>query len=782
MEDFWRPVIQDEYSAVRQPAIDANNFELKPALITMVQQNQFTGHPTEDLNEHLGRFLRMANTVKLNGVRPEVIKLQLFPFSLRDIAATWFDSLPYGSVNTWEELMEAYLSRFFPPSLTSERRGEITTFKQGEDESLYTAWERYKRLLKRCPMHGIDLKTQMDIFYHSMNYTSKGIIDAACGGAFKRRRAEEARQLIEDLARCNMRPSSESSGSSSRAKGNGMIELNKMFAMEAKLDALMHRLDKRMHSANEIGAVERDGRANNAVEEANYLNDQRAYHFKPNPNLPTHYTPALRNHENFSYGGGAQHVPRHGQNFQQGYAPPRFQQQQQGEGRNEYQGQKRAHTFEDQMLQFMGENKKLLNFHEQKFTELEASNTNSQIFQKTTNVSLKNLETQIGQLALTLQNKMKDAFPSDMKKNPKDCMEVQLRSGKELVKEKSEKDEGNKGEGSLENAESLEKERKKEKQQEEERSKKKAQNSMPAVPFPQRLQNSKIEEQFARFLKTFQKLEISMPFTEVVTQMPLYAKFLKEILSKKRRFVEEGIVNLTASCSAVIKKNLPEKMKDPGSFTIPCTIGGFEIQKALCDSSASIKLMPLSVARRLSLGELTPTTVTLQMVDRTMAKPEGVIEDVLVKVGTFVFPVDFIILDIEEDSQVHLLLGRPFLATGAALIDMQKGVLTLRVGEAAVDFNLLQSLKNLDIDREDYKFVDDVYLNNTDCYHDCNAQHPINENEMNFQYLEGVNSDFLHISLHSTENVMSLKQNGMTKGNNNEEKEFHQETSAEGLV
>ena len=155
------------------------------------------------------------------------------------------------------------------------------------------------------------------------------------------------------------------------------------------------------------------------------------------------------------------------------------------------------------MLQFMGENKKLLNFHEQKFAELEASNTNSQIFQKTTNASLKNLETQIGQLALTLQNQIKDAFPSNTKKNPKDCMVLQLKSGKELEKEKSEKDEGNKGEGSLKNAESLEKERKKEQQQEEERSKKKAQNSMPAVPFPQRLQNSNIEEHFARFLKTF---------------------------------------------------------------------------------------------------------------------------------------------------------------------------------------------------------------------------------------------------------------------------------------
>ena len=219
--------------------------------------------------------------------------------------------------------------------------------------------------------------------------------------------------------------------------------------------------------------------------------------------------------------------------------------------------------------------------------------------------------------------------------------------------------------------------------------KKKPQNSMPTVPFLHRLQKSRIEEQFAKFLKTFQKLEISLPFTEVVTQMPLYAKFLKEILSKKRRFAEEGVVNLTVTCSAVINKNLLEKMKDLGSFTIPCTIGGFEIKKARCDSGASINLMPLSVARKLSLGELTPTTVILQMADRTMAKPEGVIEDVFVKVGKFFFPVDFIILDIEEDSQVPLLLGSPFLANGAALIDMQKGVLILRVGEEAADFNLL---------------------------------------------------------------------------------------------
>ena len=141
----------------------------------------------------MGRFPRMSHTVKLKGVRLEVIKLQLFPFSLRDVAATWFESLPYGLVNNWKELVEAYMNRFFSHALTSKRRREIIVFKQGEDESLYNAWERYKRLLKRWPMHGIDLTTQMNIFYHSMNYTSNGIINTACYGAFKRKSVEEAK-------------------------------------------------------------------------------------------------------------------------------------------------------------------------------------------------------------------------------------------------------------------------------------------------------------------------------------------------------------------------------------------------------------------------------------------------------------------------------------------------------------------------------------------------------------------------------------------------------------
>ena len=226
----------------------------------------------------------MENTVKLNRLRPDVIKLQLFPFSLRDMASTCFDSLPVGSVNTWEEPMETFMSRFFLPTLNAERRGEIIMFKQGEDESLYTTWERFKRLLKRCPMHGIDLTTQMDIFYHAMNYTSKGIIDASCCGGFKIRSVEEARQVIEDLAKCNYKTPSESSGSSSRMRGNGLIGLDRTTAIEAKLDAVMNKLssnERRIHTAQEVGAA-REGMRNSVegykeeepyqVKETKYMN------------------------------------------------------------------------------------------------------------------------------------------------------------------------------------------------------------------------------------------------------------------------------------------------------------------------------------------------------------------------------------------------------------------------------------------------------------------------------------------------------------------------------
>ena len=119
----------------------------------------------------------------------------------------------------------------------------------------------------------------------------------------------------------------------------------------------------------------------------------------------------------------------------------------------------------------------------------------------------------------------------------------------------------------------------------------------------------------------FRKLEINIPFAEALAQMPHYAKFMKEIVIKKKKLDENGIVSLSTKCSAIIQKNLPKKMQGLGSFTIPCTIGNHEFGKALCDSGASLNLMPLSLVKRLNLGELTPTTLSLQMAYISMTQP-----------------------------------------------------------------------------------------------------------------------------------------------------------------
>ena len=302
------------------------------------------------------------------------------------------------------------------------------------------------------------------------------------------------------------------------------------------------------------------------------------------------------------------------------------------------------------------------------------------------------------------------------------------------------------------------------------------------MPFPHRLQKARREEQFSKFLDIFKKIEINIPFTEVINQMPIYAKFLKEILSKKRKIAEEGIVNLTATCSAVIQQKLPAKMKDHGSFTISCSIGKHEFKKALCDSGASINLMPLSVVQRLNLGELTPTTIALQMADRSMAQPEGILEDVLVKVEKFIFLVNFVIMQMEEDTQIPLLLGRPFLATGAALIDVQKGELTLRVGNEAVHFNINRSLEHPNVDAESCKVVGNNSLLNFELNSDCILQHSINEIEMNFQYLESLDCEVLPSNLFNKETVSSINENSQDEVCSQKQQTHEQETSAEGLT
>ena len=223
------------------------------------------------------------------------------------------------------------------------------------------------------------------------------------------------------------------------------------------------------------------------------------------------------------------------------------------------------------------------------------------------------------------------------------------------------------------------------------------------------------------------------------------------------------------------------KMQDPGSFTIPCIIGNTELGKDLCDSRASINLIPLSVVKRLSLGELTPIAMTLQMADNSMVQPKGILEDILIKVGKFIFLVDFVVMNIEEDKQVPLLLGRPFLATRATLIDVKKEELTLKVGDEAAHLYLNQGLKQFDDDNVDCKSVQQIIPISTELIYDCKIQNSMNKNEMNCQYIEARDVEYLNSSF-EIKTTLNLKEISTEKSSTDEEEEQGVEKSSEGLI
>ncbi|XP_057739864.1 uncharacterized protein LOC130956957 [Arachis stenosperma] len=276
----------------------------------------------------------------------------------------------------------------------------------------------------------------------------------------------------------------------------------------------------------------------------------------------------------------------------------------------------------------------------------------------------------MGQLSKQAPERPPTTLPSDIVPNPKEEYKaIHLRSGKVTGLEAKVSEEPVKKEA-LEEAKS-----------QEEHSlprhpdnpflvdilqysaKPKAPKYKPKMLYPQRLQKASKDKQFSRFLEAFKKLQINISFAEALEKMPLYAKFMKELLTNKRNWKESETMVLIKECSAIIQKDLSEKMQDPRSFFIPCTIGDITIQRALCDLGVSINFIPLSLMRKLQIDEVKSTRISLQLADHSIKFPLGVIENLVVKVVLFIFPADFVILDMEEDNNACIILGRPFLAT-----------------------------------------------------------------------------------------------------------------------
>ncbi|GKB58425.1 reverse transcriptase domain-containing protein [Tanacetum coccineum] len=218
-----------------------------------------------------------------------------------------------------------------------------------------------------------------------------------------------------------------------------------------------------------------------------------------------------------------------------------------------------------------------------------------------------------------------------------------------------------------------------------------------SIPYPSRRNDErrreKANDQIEKFYEIFRGMNFEISFTDALILMPKFASTLKALIGNKEKLSELARTPMNENCSAVILNKLPEKLGDPGRFLIPCKFPGMNECLALADLGASINLMPYSVWKNLSLQELTPTCMTLELADRSITKPLGIAEDVSVKVGVFQFPADFVVVDFDPDPRVPLILGRCFLKTSRALIDVYEGELTLRVGSEAITYNLDQTSK-----------------------------------------------------------------------------------------
>jgi len=188
---------EEPHAIIVYPMVKGNNFEIKPALIYLVQQNQFSGSPTEDLNLHVSNFLRLSGILKAN---QESVRLHLFPFTLRDRASAWFHLLQNGSITSWDQMRQAFLAKFFPHSKTAQLRNQIIRFTQRDGECLYDVWERFKEMLRLCPHHGLEKWLIIHTFYNGLLFTTKMNVDATAVGALMNKTYIGAYALIEDMA------------------------------------------------------------------------------------------------------------------------------------------------------------------------------------------------------------------------------------------------------------------------------------------------------------------------------------------------------------------------------------------------------------------------------------------------------------------------------------------------------------------------------------------------------------------------------------------------------
>nr|GEW15364.1 hypothetical protein [Tanacetum cinerariifolium] len=655
---------------------------------------QFHGLPSDDANKHLDKFLHVTRSIKVNGVIDDSLRFYLFPHSLTHHAIAWFDRLPRSSISTFEKMAKMFLGKYFPPSMVTKLRNKITNFRQRPDESLFKAWECYKLSIDRCPNHNMFPVTQIDTFYNGLTLRHRDTINAATGGTFMKRplKAEMAK-INKNLMR--------------------VLQVNH----QVKAVTLNCETFGGPHSFSDCRAIV--GNTKNVYAAGAYQGN--SYQPQGNHNLLSYHSDNYLGPLGFN-----QNQSRNNQNHN-------FQNQNRNQGNHNPQGNNQGrHQFFQGANQ--GQNQPLAYqapayqapvyqalVHQPQIPQPQVVTTNEFTnFIKANDAILKNMQTNMTSLT-NLNLELKNMFDQFVKMNTASSFGLGTLLSNTITNPKEDLKgittrSGTAYQGptipttssSLPSIVDRETEVTKDTMHSTNNGSTKdiqpsivliespilksepvispiiepvsypvsapRPNQRPLIPYPSRLHDQKLcnkaNDQREKFFQIFKDLNFNNSFSDALILMPKFGPSIKSLLTNNDKLCELARTPLNKHCSAVLLKKLPEKLVDPDKFLISCDFPEMAKYLALADLGASINLMPLSVWNNLSLLDLASTCMTLELADRSISRSVGVVEDVFVKVGTFHFPADFVVVDFDANPQVPLILGRSFLKTIRALIDV----------------------------------------------------------------------------------------------------------------
>ncbi|GJX79731.1 reverse transcriptase domain-containing protein [Tanacetum coccineum] len=673
------------------PEITADNFKLKHGLLTFVQNKQFFGHDKEDPHAHIRYFNKITSTMKFLNFPSTSVKLMLFPFSLEGAARIWLEKEPPRSIQTWDDLVLKFINKFFPPSKTTNLRNEFTRFQQRFDETFYEAWDRFNELLWACPHHGFSELYQLDIFYNALNSNDQDSLNSAAGGNFLDKMPRDCLRIIESKSKVyNSRNkpvvAKVSSSTSTPDISSDVAELKDM------VKALL--LDKKNQSPapTPIKAVEESCVTCGGTHSYQNYHATAGNIYRDNiQEYVSQAAAANYNQGNTGYQALIANQIRPPVIQPPAYQAPAYQApapQIQGVLKEDFQAYVKANDAVMRNMQTQGQNmqNQLTNITDM-LSKFFTSNTASTLGTLPSNTvtnpneDLKCITTRSGvaykgpTIPTTSSLKVvereievtKDTMPPTNNRSTKDVQPLVVL----VVHNESISEPVNAPISAS------------------------MPNQKTSIPFPSRRNDErrreKANDQIEKFYEIFKDLSFKISFTDALMLMPKFASTLKTLIGNKEKLSEMARTPLNENCSAVIRNKLPKKLRDPGRFLIPCEFSRINTCNALADLGASINLMPYFVWKNLSLPKLTPNCMTLELADCSVSEPIGIAEDVYVTMGKFQFLADFVVVDFKPDLRVLLILGRSFLKTSCALIDVYEGEITLRVGKEAITFNLDQT-------------------------------------------------------------------------------------------